>query len=277
VVRSLELEPVDTGGRRKVFRIWGVILFFFTTSTFAEIIETSSILSNLPFGVNQRSWIIFDIDLTLLRPEQGFGTERWYREHMNRFQNSGLNAEQAKRAADELWDQNYFRVRYDLAEQKLAKQIEALQNFTTTFALTARPFNLAPSTSHQLNEVKIFFDHGNFPVNFFHHTCFAKGIFYAGQQSKGDLLMEVLSATPRLPQAIWFFDDKVENLRALEHAAQKFGIAFHGFLYRMPSAKKPTGAENPRMRITRGMTPDSKTISGKINACFRFLKTFRLF
>jgi uncharacterized protein DUF2608 len=218
-----------------------LILFLsFLTCLHAEIIETKQMADILPY-IDETTWVLFDIDDTLLESEIQAGRSKWFDHEFAKCISKGMN----KKEAVESIDAEFFKIA-DLCPIRtpepeivfLLQQVKEMSG--AVLGLTARGPHLNQITSKQLDRLNIdLLSHA--PT--IHHSEFApachyeQGILFSIDQKKGPALSRLLEKSGTLPQKIVFIDDKKRHLQEVEEILSDLGISFIGFHYTKTSER----------------------------------------
>jgi hypothetical protein len=201
------------------------------------IIEIKTI-AHLPFPLNEKTLVAFDIDNTLIEPENEIGSDQWFSAAIDYLTNQGLSF---KHAFSIIQPQNiYFqqKARVKPVEPAIVTYIRTLQKHNIpTIALTARSKSLQDITFKQLESVGI-----NFNLHPYKNISIAlnskkysvdikKGIIFCDNKNKGEVLKVFLNLTRSTPSSIIMVDDKRDHLKEVEVELKKLGIHFFGYRY----------------------------------------------
>ena len=166
----------------------------------------------------QTTWIILDIDNTLIHPDSMIGSHQWG-DYM-RDQRIAMGSPMADAQA---FQQNVFNsvqgiVPILTTENAVYEIINGLKiNREPVFALTARKNEIRPQTLVQLSQAGFGFKDDE--------------VLFSGPTQKGILLKQMIAASSQKPTKIIFFDDKRYNLDSVEKELQTMNIKFVGYRY----------------------------------------------
>ena len=210
------------------------VLFLLQLS--AEIFETSEIAS-LETTVTPHTFVILDIDNTLIEPVQTLGTDQWFYSQMFTYERLGLSKKESLDRTVKEWSAIQNITRVQLVEPNAFEVIDRIQkNGVTVIGLTARGLNLVYCTDDQLNSVgidlarnaptqdEIFFQNGR-------GVLFSGGILYCAGTHKGNALFKFLAQIAHTPSSVLFIDDKISGLHEVELACENHHIPFIGLRY----------------------------------------------
>ena len=202
----------------------------------AEIFETNEIAS-LETTVTPHTFLILDIDNTLIEPVQTLGTDQWFYSQMLSYERQGYSKKEALDQTVKEWSAIQNLTRVQLVEPNAFEVIDRIQkNGITVIGLTARGLNLLYCTADQLNSVGIDLSR-NAPTQeevFFQNgrgVLFSGGILYCAGTHKGNALFKFLSLISHTPSTVLFIDDKISGLREVELACENHHIPFIGLRY----------------------------------------------
>lgn len=238
----ISLEENEKNNHSLAVMKYVTLFFLLLLQLSAEICETNEIAS-LETTVSSHTFLILDIDNTLIEPVQTLGTDQWFYSQMLHYEKLGHSRKEALDRAVMEWSaiQNLTRVKP--IEPVTAEVIERIQkNGLTVIGLTARGLNLLYTTATQLNSVgidlsrnapsqdEIFFQNGR-------GVLFSGGILYCAGTHKGNALFKFLSLIEHTPSSIVFIDDKLSSLREVELACENHHIPFIGLRYSRTDAQ----------------------------------------
>lgn len=208
----------------------------------AEIFETNEIAS-LETTVTPHTFLILDIDNTLIEPIQTLGSDQWFYSQMLSYEKQGYSKKEALDQTVREWSAIQNMTRVQPVESNVAEIIDRIQkNGITVIGLTARGLNLVYCTNDQLNSIgidlsrnaptqdEVFFPNGR-------GVLFTSGILYCAGTHKGNALFKFLSLISHIPANVVFIDDKISGLREVELACENHHIPFIGLRYSRTDAK----------------------------------------
>ncbi len=212
-----------------------LILFFsFLTCLHAEIIETAQMADILPY-VDETTWILFDIDDTLLESEIQAGRSKWFDHQFAQCFSQGMDRKQAIESIDAEFFKLVEIYPIRTPEPDIPFILERVKETGgAVLGLTARGPHLNAATLYQLGRLKIDLStHApTIPLSEFASAChYERGILFSIDQKKGPALHCLLEKSGSLPQKIVFIDDKKRHLAEIEEIASAWGIPFIGFHY----------------------------------------------
>lgn len=248
--------------------MYKLIIYLFTATWLwnplvAKIIEAPSleIFEEALKGANESSLVLFDIDETLILPQDAI--LRPAAKELNQklvdavFKNPELNPP-GKYPKDYLTSKLISRLDYELVDPKVLLLIESLkEKKIKTMAFThmkTGPFGVIPSLEewrlNSLAEKNICFEdifpnlkylsfnemekNGRWPV-------YQQGVLFTGNLPKGPVLIAFLKRIQWKPQVVYFLDNDLSYLQSVEESLKNTGIDFLGFHY--------TATENETIRL----------------------------
>ena len=205
------------------------ILTAFAFGANAEIRELSTFSAgSVESEADEQTWVIFDIDNTLLHPTTMIGSHQWgdYM-HAQRLALGGSEAE-ASAFQHGAFGAVQEAVPVALTEPAALGAIEQLKaRGVKVFALTARSESIYPTTLKQLAKIGIDLRDAAPKLDAHVHD----GVVFANGEAKGALLKRLVQSSAVKPSKIVFADDKRYNLESLELSLGEAGVPFVGFRY----------------------------------------------
>lgn len=204
----------------------------------AAIHEISQMHEILPF-VDAKTWLVFDIDNTLIEAQQMLGSDQWYTYQSARMQD--LPQEEKSRLAKELktlYKKVQVLAKMQPVEEDTPKLLQDMQEKgLSLMALTARfPLTLINITLQHLKHANIDFKKTAPYPGFFEFLLqdpvkYRNGVLFVGDNDKGKAFVAFLNELKLKPQRVIFVDDKIKHVQAMQTALEEIGIAFEGFRY----------------------------------------------
>lgn len=177
------------------------------------------------------TWVIFDIDNTLLHPTTMMGSHQWGDYMRDTYLALGASKEVATKfqlkAFGAVQDVTPTAITED-AVFRLLETFKARQ--IPVFALTARPDVIVPITLKQISKLGFNFE-PTFPALTAKDASVHRGVVFSGETPKGILLKRLISEAKVKPTKILFFDDKRYNLESVEGELASVGVQLVGFRY----------------------------------------------
>jgi phosphoglycolate phosphatase-like HAD superfamily hydrolase len=183
-------------------------------------------------SANADTWIIFDIDNTLLKSTSMMGSPQWSDYMRSQAEAAGLSKEEAERLQHAAFGRAQKGLRVELTEPAAVPLVQGLQRRgLTTFALTARAKSLVEVTLSQVSSSGFDFSKSQPRVQTPGERDLHSGVLFAGGVSKGELLRRLMNASAKPPKEVIFFDDRRENLESVEGELGRAGVPFTGYRY----------------------------------------------
>jgi hypothetical protein len=175
------------------------------------------------------SWVIFDLDGTVMAEPQILGRDQWYHSWIQRTAlQEGISLEHAQAELRPLYIAIKNVSDVVLLESCLPQIIHHLQrNGVGVFALTGRRPDMAFKTRRLLKSFDIDFDHSTLPRAEFqgldwsmlpNAIAFDRGIFFTDGADKGVIINHILSAVSSCPHSLQVYDDLDKNVRMFQRS-----------------------------------------------------------
>jgi hypothetical protein len=248
-------------------------LLALTASPAEARIEALSTIADLNSraGLDSRTLLLFDIDMTLMRARTYLGSDVWFEHLLRRYQDrDGLSHGDAVERAQILWHATQAGIEVDPIETTTAEIHRELKLLAgATLGLTARNPMLRDYTLRDLRSLDLgFFSHPadgeERSLDLPHPAVLHEGIAFVGQNSKGaglSALLPVLANTRDfLPARIVMIDDRLSHLESMQKVADAAGIPFLGFHYTF--AEHHARQFKLRHPLTSGLATDRATARG---------------
>ncbi|MBY0370684.1 DUF2608 domain-containing protein [bacterium] len=176
--------------------------------------------------VGKGAWIVLDIDHTLLRSSEYFGSEPWYEACIERHIQTGLPEAEAILAANADWEKVGATVRWVAVEERSP---EWLRNWQASPALimglTCRTGVFAEPTRAQLLSVGIDLAATALKKTWSGGGAYHGGVLYMGPLGeKGPVLREFALSAEVPPSHVFFVDDRHGHVRSVRHELAQSGI-----------------------------------------------------
>lgn len=196
----------------------------------AEVKEVKTMAEALK-GADANTFIVFDIDNTLLEPDQMLGSDQWFEYYFDRLQKDGkLTGEAAEAETERVWGDLQAVTKVHAVEASAPQLIAALQRKGIPMAaLTARPKDLMARTLKQLTAVGFKFSDGR--------------VLFADGRNKGRVLLDAFTEWGVKPMRVVFIDDKKKNCTNVDNALVEAKIPVTA--YRYGAADKSVKAFDP--------------------------------
>lgn len=198
------------------------------SSALAVIIESRKIQEITPY-IDAQTLVVFDIDNTLIQPNQSLGSDQWFRYVLRSYVDKGISQEAALDKTLGFWKQinkvsNVSPVEY--GEPLFVRKLQ--QSGITTMVLTARGTDVVAITDRQLNQVKLDFTKsspfGDNDLLIDKGIRYRRGVLYVSGQDKGTSLIKFLQHFRLSPKKVLFIDDLSKNVHSVEAALTKAQI-----------------------------------------------------
>ncbi|MCL5436558.1 MAG: DUF2608 domain-containing protein [Candidatus Dependentiae bacterium] len=212
--------------------------------------------------------ICFDIDETLLYPDQPKARDAWFNEHVARLTSSGISPEAAVK--ETIIEQLVAHRKSDvcLADFDATELIAALQQQGIhVLALTARSVAFVDITYRELAEIFIRFVQADDDWNrcYVLHNLprpayYTPGVIFCAGNDKGKTLEQFLIRLSYRPKYIIMVDDTRKHVERLELMTSRLGIAYDGFVITHKYHQRL-----PCVVMTDGTAPSGRRGIGAVN------------
>ena len=234
--------------------------------------------------VDAKTWVVFDIDNTLVQPTTELGSDQWFYFLIERFEQQGVGAAEALRRANEVWNATQWIVKVEPVEAEAPAIIHRLQaSGVKMMALTARDRASAPVTLSQLGQIGVSFKDSAPSGKDRLFTAkelgggedgeYQSGVLLVGETNeKGKSLAAFLSATGGKPTRVIFVDDKQKHAVSVLAALEARGIPCVSLRYSAADARVQRfqsvmgvakASELARLFLVGDLSPE---ISAKVDA-----------
>ncbi len=213
------------------------ILFLLSFSLLeAKIVHTSHI-EDLLSHLNESTWVLFDLDDTLLEGENQLGRAKWYYHETEKLMRRGLSDVDAQKLFYPQWILSQTICPTRTLEPHTALIVAKAQAMTErAIALTARHPPIASLTVEQLQKLNIDLAETalKIPSDFaMETTLYRNGIWFLTDfQQKGKTFARLLDAMEECPKRIVYIDDGRHHLEEMEKALSEKKIEFIGIHYK---------------------------------------------
>ncbi|RYZ84556.1 MAG: DUF2608 domain-containing protein, partial [Proteobacteria bacterium] len=179
----------------------------------------------------EETWVIYDIDNTLLHPLTMVGSHQWG-DHLR---DQRLALGDSKETAEDFQHASFSAVQSQvpvaLTEEAALATIELFKRKKSPqFALTARHSEIIDETLNQTLRLGINFEN-TFPELSGGDHSIHRGVVFSGETPKGVLLKRLIAMSKVKPKKIIFFDDRRYNLESVEKELKSEAIEFMGLRY----------------------------------------------
>ncbi len=181
---------------------------------------------------DESTWVIFDIDNTLLKPTSMMGSHQWGDYMRTQAESAGQPKADANRFQHSAFSRVQPALKVEITEAAVLPLIRSLQkNNVVTFALTARDESIADVTLRQTNSLGFDFSKSVPKLSGMNGSGFHSGLLFSGETPKGELLKRLIAESAVKPKRVVFFDDRGYNLDSVGKTLTEAGIEFVGFRY----------------------------------------------
>jgi FMN phosphatase YigB (HAD superfamily) len=184
------------------------------------------------------TFIVFDIDNTLLHPSQELGNDQWFYHQLKHYIDKGLQAQHALSKALKEWYSIQFLTDVNIVEPGTDLIIRNLQDEGfKIIGLTTRGFVLSDVTRDQLETLHIDLSLTSpskkeiYFLNREHAILFKKGILFTNGSHKGDAFFKFLEQSGYNPNRVVFINDKASHIREVEESCKERNVTFIGLRY----------------------------------------------
>ncbi len=197
----------------------------------AKIVQTNRIEDGLKF-LNKTSWLLLNIDDTLIEGENQLGRAKWADHEMQKLLRRGLSVEEAQKSFVPQWMLSQILCPVKTVEPETAAMVAKAQEIARhVLGLTARAVPMASLTREQLSRLRIDLSKTApaLPLQFnWGETVYRQGIWF---QTKGEAVASLLANLSDRPTRIVFINDEKGPLEAMEKALKALKIEFIGIHY----------------------------------------------
>ena len=190
-----------------------------------ETNQMSDILSH----VDSETWVIFDVDNTLIESSLHLGSAQWRGHIRKKALDLGYTDAESEKILDNFWKfvQPLIPVRLvDKKTESIIKQLK--EDGVVTLALTAREPDEVEHTERQLEEVNISFSNDVVKENLFlstsHPGLLKNNVVYCGENTKSEAVLAFFKELGLLPKKVVFVDDKWDQIYDVEKALSILGV-----------------------------------------------------
>lgn len=205
-----------------------LVLLLIPTLIFAKTLESDRLATLLDHH-DENTWVVFDVDNTLLEATTHMGSDQWARYLDIKVLAAGYTEEERENIQDSMWRLAQLFINVRLIEPNTPEFIRQIPG--SVFALTARDPLLVNLTHEHLESVNIAFqsqESCTFPLD--KPNRFERGILFSGENKKSELLEALFNKVGK-PKRLIFIDDKWSHIKDVERLAQKLNIDYVGIRY----------------------------------------------
>jgi len=213
----------------------------------ALVFDSDQISSLLPY-VEEGTWVIFDVDQTLIESSVNLGSSQWRKAIHARAKETGMEDEEAQRVTKQFADFMHRFTPPRLVDPETPELIQQLQQSGVfVMGLTARRPENAERTREQLAACGISLRNRiseNFVLLATHPAIYQDGAIHAGPNSKSSVLLQFIKKTGELPRKVIFVDDRPNQIADLEQLLARWNIDYVGIHY-TAAAKQAAAPYDP--------------------------------
>ena len=228
---------------RFVLPLFACLSWLFTVS--GQIIEMPHFRHVLNY-LTPGSWVILDIDDTLMITNQMLGCDEWFLHRIKqKINEQHLSQTDALGEAVEEWEAVRKLTKVQIVEPETDKIIRQIQQKGyTVMALTTQGFGIASRTCQLLHAINIdltktapsYVDHYFMNVL---GVLYQEGILFTSGTQKGKAFLKFCDVIKTVyPKRVIFVNDKKSHLDEMEKMLQERGLEFIGLRYSYSDAKK---------------------------------------
>lgn len=203
----------------------------------ATILEIATI-QDVTQHVDEGTFIVFDIDNTLLECDQTLGSDQWFCFQIQALKEQGWESQQALDHVLAIWTDIQYRTALRPVEAHTAKVVRSLQQAGyPLIALTTRSKTVAEVTKKQLYDAGIDLrqtaplKENTLIMHDGKEMVYQEGILFTDNGHKGKALWTYLQHAQHEPKKIVFINDKYSHLLPVKEIAQLYGLDFVGLRY----------------------------------------------
>lgn len=202
----------------------------------AKILETNRI-EDVLLHLDEKSWLLFDIDDTLLEGENQLGRAEWYSHEIQKLLLRGHTAETAQKTFYPQWILSQILCPIRTVEPNTAAVVAKAQKRSRhVLGLTGRHPSIAALSAEQLSKLQIDLSKSAppFPEAFdWKGTKYQKGIWFITDfLSKNEAFSRLLAVlSENGPKRIVFVNSAREDLEEMEKSLDLLKIEFIGIHY----------------------------------------------
>lgn len=201
------------------------------------ILESSAIKDVLDYACNKETIVVFDLDNTLVHPNQSVGSDQWFSYMFKQKLASGLSVKDVLEEILPLYYEVQDRIALYPVEHESPTVLSTLQKKgIKTIALTSRSQPFITRTQEQIRGAGFYFEKTNefnyeLTITMEKNAFLSHGIIFCGNNNKGQTLLKVFEACNCKPQTVIFVDDKLNYVIEVEKECLLNNIQFVGIRY----------------------------------------------
>lgn len=202
-----------------------------------KILEIAHFQEIVPH-ITPDTFILLDIDDTLLIPAQMVGCDEWFNLRWKTHESSGLSKADALEKALAEWESVRHITKMKTVEKGTPALIDELQKKGhKIMGVTNQGLGLATRTVQQLQDHQVDLSRtaptaDDYYINLGGHSIlFRKGVLFTSGKNKGEAFFKFCDSLGHKPKKIICIDDKASHLTSIEGEAKKRSIEFIGLRY----------------------------------------------
>lgn len=203
----------------------------------SAIIECNSIAKVLDYVHDESTLVVFDLDNTLVHPNQELGGDQWVHYMIKQKLAEGYSESDALKATLAL----YYKVQefinlYPVEPETIAVLDILAQKKVPAIALTSRSLPIMHRTLEQLKQANVSFNcmqvsNKDLKFEMEYPAVVSRGIVFCSDNPKGKALFRFIELCSISPSAIIFVDDKMSHVMNVEQECLKRQVNFVGMRY----------------------------------------------
>ena len=184
-------------------------------------------IRNVPEG----SWVVVDLDETVMSETQLLGRDEWHGEYTQRkMRQTGLTFKETADGFNALNMDIKGRSAVRATEPSLPAVIsELVARGVFVFAITSRHVELERVTIQKLDSIGVHFQGP--ALQSLPSANFMSGVEFTGGLDKGQALKQIVSHARTVPSSIVFFDDRMSHVKSMAAAISEMKIPGRTYLY----------------------------------------------
>lgn len=203
----------------KSLRSLAMGLLLTSSLAFAQVQELASYKDLDLTQIDQKTWVVFDIDNTLLSTQHTIGSHQWGDYRRDLYVQQGYPLSEAKRLQHIDFEDVQPAARMKLTERSVLALLRRLNAMgSPILTLTARAQHSSGITLKQMQGL------GLLNVNW-------SGFYFSGGVAKGETLINIIAAARVKPEKIIFIDDKDYNVESVAKSLEASHIQFTAYRY----------------------------------------------
>ncbi|MDB5037222.1 MAG: putative rane protein [Bacteriovoracaceae bacterium] len=214
-----------------------ISVFFFSNSLYAVDVTEIYRLEDAFHSIDSQTLIVSDLDETLIEPVEDFGHSPWYKYLSKKLIAEGYDKKSALNLLNHVWSRLQFDIDVNPIEPEAPRLLKKVEKKAyRILGLTARALWISERTEQQLRKAKLKWKPFLRTQNAWNHHLneavgLRGGILFAGNESKGEVLVKFLSDQKFKPGQIIFVDDLWKHTLSVRDALDSVGIKNQCFKY----------------------------------------------